>query len=117
MKTILRGGLRAPQAYWDMSPCLRRLTFNGCGPAGSGVLKWISKAVPDNLLGVDITEACFIHDFCYLNKLGKAEADNLFWENMDALIDQRGGWLSGLRHVMSFHYYLAVKNLGQRAYD
>jgi hypothetical protein len=76
--------LFAPSEYWTLSQVQRKAICNGCG-AG----KLLGLVVPDNILGVNITEACDIHDFMYATgkTIGdKYLADRVFLNNMVRLI-------------------------------
>lgn len=116
-KLVASGVLTAPAGYWDLPEHYILTNFNGCGPMGGGLMTAISYIIPDNLFGLDISDCCRIHDFCYDLKMEKNAADNLFLDNMSAKIDQAGGWLRGLRHVFAFHYFLAVKHGADFAFD
>lgn len=106
--------LGAPSAYWRMSELEKVCVCNGCGPGKLG-----SKFVPDRLhwIGVDFTEACNIHDFCYYTQMPKKEADNLFLDNMSVEADNAYWGCRWIAHRCAFIYYLAVKWGGQAAYD
>jgi hypothetical protein len=102
-------GLIAPLSYWALSECQKNDICNGCGPQGNFFNRLLSWGIPDNLFGLNIAEACNIHDFCWHIGLGKKLSDNLFMDNMSILINNVGGPLEGLRHILAFHYWLAVK--------
>lgn len=108
-KLVREGALTAPAGYWDLPEYYILTNYNGCGPMGGTLMIYVSYIIPDNLLGLDISDCCRIHDYCYDVKMEKKAADNLFLDNMSAKIDRAGGWLKGPRHVLAFHYYLAVK--------
>jgi hypothetical protein len=101
--------LIAPLDYWKLTEYQKKDLCNGCGPQGNFFNRLLSWGIPDNLFGLDIAEACNIHDFCWHIDLGKKISDNLFLDNMSNLIDNVGGPLKGIRHVLAFHYWLAVK--------
>lgn len=109
IKTV--NGLKAPTSYWHISEGLKQIICNGAGPKGWG---WL---VPDTIYGLSITEAANIHDYCYYTKVDKKDADNLFFENMHALIDRGNFFLKPLRQWRAFIYYLVVKHGGRRAYQ
>jgi hypothetical protein len=113
MRLIQRGPLVAPEHYWHLHPETKEKFCNGCGPQGGIGLRILSYCIPDSFFTLDISEACNIHDYCYIIGMDKKEADNLFLDNMTRLIDKRGGCFRGVRHVLAFHYWLAVKNLGK----
>lgn len=102
-------GLIAPIEYWSLSECQKRRICNGCGPQGNFFNRLLSWGIPDNLFGVNIAEACNIHDFCWHFGLGKKLSDNLFFDNMSILIHNARGPLEGIRSILAFHYWLAVK--------
>lgn len=103
------GLLAAPAGYWLMTPCERSSMCNGCGPFGNVFFDFLSILIPDALLGLDIREACNIHDYCRGIGMDFKSGDNLFMDNMSALIDAAGGPLRSARHVLAFHYWLAVR--------
>lgn len=108
---VRRGLLRAPKDFWSLSREELYQRYNGCGPSGNWLLEVLTFIVPDNLLGCDISMACNIHDFCWEDyEVPRKEADNLFLENMSALVEEYGGFLQPVRDWMAFQYYLAVKN-------
>lgn len=109
MKLSKKGNLVAPDYFWHLTPKQKEDLCNGCGPQGNFFHQILSWGVPDNLIGLDISEACNIHDFCWSIDMARKSADNLFLDNMSSLIDAVGGPLLGVRHWMAFHYYLAVK--------
>jgi hypothetical protein len=109
------GCLVAPRDYWLLTPKQKKDMCNGCGPKGGFWHRLLSAGIPDNLCGLSIKEACNIHDFCWaLHEMPKKQVDNLFMDNMSALIDEEGGALAGLRHWMAFHYWLAVRSFKRK---
>lgn len=104
------GCLVAPAGYWMLPACAKVAMCNGCGPAGGFIMSALTLLIPDSLLGLSILEACNIHDYCCAKgEITRKQADNLFFDNMSALIDDTGGPLRPARHVMAFHYFLAVR--------
>lgn len=110
--------LFAPASYWRALPGVREQLTNGCGPDG-----WKIDLVPDSILGVDISEACNIHDWMYT--LGctienKDEADRVLLNNMLRLINEDTGILSGMlrpwRRMLAWGYYEAVHKYGGPAF-
>lgn len=101
-----------PDSYRDAPLAARLARCNGCGTKGLG--GWL---VPDTLWGLDISEACNIHDWMYAEGNDKAHADLIFLYNMLVLVAQRGGWLAPLRRHRAVKYYLAVADLGGLAFD
>lgn len=115
-----RGGLLAPVCYWNACPELIEEVCNGCGPWGIGAVAGMKA------FGVDLNEACGIHDFMY--HFGKTAedkklADETFLENMYALIDIAGQnapfgtkWITRARKRWAFRYYNAVVKFGGIAF-
>ena len=108
--------LYAPETYKKLTQTEAAAITNGCGTGG-----WKIDLVPDTLLGLDITEACNIHDYMY--HIGetiedKNEADRVFMNNMLRLIDAetKHGWLRRFRRRRAIIYYFAVKNFGGPAF-
>ena len=60
--------LYAPVSYWEAAPSEKRKICNGCGTK-EGL------NVPDTMWGLDISEACKIHDWMYQH--GKTLADKI----------------------------------------
>ena len=107
--------LYAPQGFWNLSRCARMQLCNGCGPKGLGLL------CPDTIYGLDISEACNIHDYMYAKGLrhsSKREADRVFLYNMLRIIRARthSRILFWLRKRRARTFYLAVKNFGGPAF-
>ncbi len=107
--------LFAPHTYWVASNAERESRCNGCGTKGLGGL-----LVPDTLYGLDITEACNIHDWMYFegkNIADKESADRTFLNNMLRIIDA-GSFapLRWLRRVRAMSYYSAVRDFGGPAF-
>lgn len=110
--------LFAPVSYWQALQSVRDQLTNGCGTGG-----WKSDLVPDSILGVDISEACNIHDWMYVmgsTIAAKDEADRTFLNNMLRLINEDAGALSGilrpLRRAIAWGYYEAVHKFGGPAF-
>jgi len=109
--------LFAPEDYWKASRELKEKIVNGCGSARAKF-----DFVPDNILGLDISEACNIHDWMYHFAPAKIEykekADRVFLNNMIRLIDAKTKWkwLRKLRRCIAKKYYLAVKYYGAPAF-
>ncbi len=89
-----------------------------CG-VGRGILE---KLVPDTIWGLDIREACKIHDHMYTVAHAriecKEEADRVFFNNMVRIVEfnTTGKLLTRLRVSRANKYYLAVKNFGGPAF-
>lgn len=108
--------LYAPELYLTLPAAERKKLVNGCGPGG-----WKIDLVPDTIWGLDISEACNIHDFMYLigtDLAAKEEADRVFLNNTLRLIDSRDSmrWLKKLRRQRAREYYEAVHLFGGPAY-
>jgi len=101
-----------PESYKLASRAERKKYCNGCGPKG---YDWF---VPDNLLGLNITECCNIHDWMYT--VGKTQkdkdwADYIFLINMRIAINNvRAKWktLRKCRLELALFYYTMVKKYG-----
>lgn len=89
---------------------------NGCG---SG---WKEPLVPDSLGGIDISEACAIHDYDY--DIGGNEYDfstankNLLF-NMLTIIHRDDTWLTNADIAVKWasKYYLAVVEYGKEYFN
>lgn len=105
--------LYAPLSYWDAPNAIKDRICNGCG-AKDGL------DVPDTMYGLDITEACKIHDWMY--QQGETLADKIFADamfrlNLSMIIDKySSGIMAYLRHGRASHYYFAVVEFGNSAY-
>ena len=66
---IIRPKIYAPITYWELSPEEKKEICNGCG-AKDGL------KVPDTFWGLNMEEACNIHDYMY--STGKTHYDKLF---------------------------------------
>lgn len=99
--------LVAPSEFWKMTNDDRKEIVNGCGIGGV-----TRNLIPDHLMGVDIREACAIHDYEYhfaKNDEDYSKADKAFHGNMLHLISQAG--LGGLRKWLAqstAYLYFAV---------
>jgi hypothetical protein len=106
--------LSAPKTYTELSPKEKKEICNGCGAKG-GI------PVPNTFYGLDISEACNIHDFRYYVGTtwdDKVFADMEFGKNLDAIIDEKTwfNWLKKLRKIRAREYVLVVKLWGDNAY-
>ena len=107
----------SPQSYKKASKAKRNQVCNGCGPKG---YDWF---VPDNLLGIDITECCNIHDWMYKygqNTKDKDWADTVFYINMHiAVAVPKNTWhtLRNCRCKLVRFYYEMVKKYGCDAFS
>ena len=78
-------GLLAPRGYPDLSEKEKNMLLNKCG--GDTIT---AALVPNTIIGTDISEACNIHDWMYINgktKKEKALADFIFDQNIKTLIN------------------------------
>jgi hypothetical protein len=102
--------LIAPESYLLASPAERAAVVNGCGPAG-----WRFDLVPDSLAGLDVSEACKIHDWMYRlggDEAARKEADVILYLNLARLVLMAGGSLTGIRMAGAAAFYLAVRKGG-----
>ena len=101
--------LIAPKSYWLNTTPNTPSYINGCG--GQGLT---SSIVPDSLLGLNINEACNIHDHMYEQGIDKIGSDNTFLENMITLVNQdsSSNILKNVRKAKAYLYFLGVKIFG-----
>jgi hypothetical protein len=106
--------LYAPEAYWLLTPAAITEICNGCGSAQSKF-----DFVPDSIYGLNINEACNIHDAMYQwgsTLADKEEADRVLLNNMLRLIEAGSSWLKMLRRRRALEYYEAVTAFGGPAF-
>ena len=108
--------LYAPEEYWKLSSGMKKLICNGCG-AGSAMFDF----VPDSIYGLDISEACNIHDYMYhIGKTieDKLEADRVFLNNIIRIIDANTSWkwFRRRRKKIAYLYFDAVSKWGGPAF-
>ena len=109
--------LKIPSGYNKLTLAQRKKICNGCGTSG-----WKGKLVPETMWGLNVSEACQIHDFMY--HVGKTigdknTADKVFLFNLNRIIDTTSGmnsWLNPLRRIRANTYYEAVKKFGKDAF-
>lgn len=105
--------LNAPQDYVTAEPELRRRVCSGCGPRGG-----LNGLVPETIYGLNISEACNIHDWMYAfaepTVHAKNKADRVFLNNILRIINgkTKGRLLLFLRRKRALKYYYAVKYFG-----
>jgi hypothetical protein len=106
--------MKAPESYKNANTEIKAQICNGCGPSG-----WKAGIIPDTVWGLCISEACNIHDWMYF--VGRTEADRLqadvlFLENLNALIEEKTKWgiMKFLRKMRAKTYYTAVRKFGQK---
>ena len=113
---IIRPKIYAPITYWELSPEEKKEICNGCG-AKNGL------KVPDTFWGLNIEEACNIHDYMY--NIGKTHYDKLFADamfrlNLTVIIDAKETFkdklISVLRHYRAGTYYIAVAKYGNYSF-
>ena len=103
--------LQAHNSYWDAPDSVKRKYCNGCGPKGAYFL------IPDTLWGLNVTEPCNIHDWCYRTRKtehDRHDADMMFLDNMLVLIDENttSRLLKRLRRRRARTYYKVVHRFG-----
>lgn len=108
--------LYAPQSYIQATTEERKRVVNGCGAGG-----WLRALVPDTMYGLDVSEACNIHDWMYATGLtieDKAAADRVFLNNLLRIIDANTSWwlLRRLRYRRARTYFEAVQHFGGPAF-
>jgi hypothetical protein len=108
--------LVAPKAYISAKQEERDAAGTGCGPSSAKI-----DLVPDTLYGLNVAQACKIHDWEY--QYGKSiedkeKADSRFLDNMLRLIDKytSNQLLKTLRRRRAHTYYEAVKRFGGPAF-
>lgn len=113
---IIRPKIYAPITYWELSPEEKKEICNGCG-AKDGL------KVPDTFWGLNMEEACNIHDYMY--SIGKTHYDKLFADamfrlNLTVIIDAKETFkdklFSILRHYRAGTYYIAVAKYGNSSF-
>lgn len=100
--------LIAPIEYWLAKPDQLADTVNGCGSKTSA-------HVPDILLGLDITEACNIHDWMYTyNNNNRTKSDEIFLQNLLKLnkFSKSNKLIKLFRKPLLGLYYLGVRTFG-----
>lgn len=109
--------LWCPESYKQATAEERDRKCNGCGTKGLGGI-----LVPNSLYGLDVTEACDIHDWMYAEGKSEADkntADRVFRNNMLRIISARPrgrGIVFFLRRRRAVKYYKAVKHFGGPAF-
>lgn len=100
--------LKAPENYYNLSEDEKQEITNKCGPNG-----FLSKIIPNSLLGVDISESCNIHDYMFHHSKDKNDqkiADKVFLKNLNSQIRNKSkGFTSTFRRGMAYLYYYAVR--------
>lgn len=124
MSALAMAELYAPKEYWEIPERIRNLRPTACG-AGKGIGDAI---IPDKIWGLDITEACRIHDFMYSQgrtEEDRLEADRVLLNNILRLIeaDLKASsipfWraaVASARRYRAMTYYNAVRDFGGPAF-
>ena len=104
--------LLAPLEYWYLTEEEIKSVTNGCGSKKT-------EFIPDSILGLDLSEACRIHDWMYYD-LGtsKKEADEVFLINQKKLnkLDKASWLVKLLRGGVIYAYYIGVTLFGGNRY-
>jgi hypothetical protein len=107
--------LDCPPGYLDLSEIEKFTICNGCGRAGAKF-----DFIPQTVWGLDITEACYVHDYAYFlgeSWADKERADRQFFNNMLVIIENKSNFLlRALRRRRALKYYEAVCELGGAAF-
>ena len=103
-------GLLAPLDYVLASREEKEKIVNQCGPDG-----FLNRIVPNYLFGLDVSEACNIHDWEFAwarNSKEFKEADWTFKRNLEHLIKAKtqDSFLRFIRLALAKVYYLAVRS-------
>lgn len=88
---------------------------NGCG-SSKATFDYIS----DSIAGLDISPACYIHDFDYDeggNEKKRKKDDKKFLKNINKLISKASWWLSAIRKALGLVYYTGVWWKGKDSYN
>lgn len=105
----------APASYRRASSEAKKEVCNGCGAKGVN-----GKIVPDTIWGLNITEACNIHDWMYMEgktQKDKKRADDVFLENVLSIIEEKSHpWLKWIRRYRAMTYYNFVVSWGETAF-
>lgn len=110
-----RDWLDSLPGYMELSDIDRFKICNGCGSANAKF-----DFVPDTIYGLNISEACYRHDYAY--HVGKTEADKKaadeqFLRNMLTIINTKSGaLLKWPRRWRAMSYYSAVCDKGHKAF-
>lgn len=107
--------LYTPIGYDSLTINEKKRICNGCGSLWGGIL------IPDTIYGLNISEACNIHDYMYKEGTSKAYkkiADDWFKKNLYRIIDYYSAnkFMRWLRKRRANKYYWAVTRFGNRAY-
>lgn len=105
--------LESPLSYKTAPQSVKDKCCNACGAQG-----WKVDIVPDNILGVDISEACNIHDWMYREAVDtRKECDRIFRRNMTRLvISEKSDFKRYWRRVLVWWYWRGVRRFGGPSY-
>jgi hypothetical protein len=114
---LVSHGLEYDAGYLIMSDEDIERICNGCGP-----IKETNYFIPQSFVGLDISEACHIHDYDYVMKpYGRKTWDQRFLRNMDAIIEydahKTNGFTTWLRRRKARAYYYCVRIAGGMVFD
>lgn len=88
----------------------------GCGPDGS-----LFDLVPDNFIGVDISIACKVHDYCYEiggSEADRVKADKMFHTNLIRCVMNDSSLITRTTNLwLAKKYYQAVKEFGHKYFN
>lgn len=96
-----------PDGYADLTPEDKARICNGCGAGG-----WKMDIVPDNVLGIDITEPCNIHDYEYYLGIDRVRADCRLLANIMVACETHHPHLAPAVLPIANTYFAAVRLLG-----
>lgn len=108
--------LNIPNKLWKTPDVMLSDICNGCGAAGK------FDFVPDTMWGLNVSPACFVHDFRYdqgRTEKDKKKADEDFLINTILIIDNDPkAWriTKALRRIRAVNYYTAVCEKGHDAF-
>lgn len=98
--------LETSEDFDALDPDTRQFMMDECGP-GRG--HWISKLVPETILGVNVTSVCGVHDVDYTIRTENPWAVNArFRRNLIHVIDAHGGPLRIPRKAIAWVWWAGV---------
>jgi len=108
----MKVSLYAPKEYWEGDHKGR--DCRGCGPGGIG--DWL---VPDTIWGLNVRDACHIHDYMYdvgETELDKRISDRVFLNNLVRIVEAKGGLFKTFRLIRCVIMYYSVAVFGGPAF-
>lgn len=115
IKSVKDGFLSAPDSFLAADYADLFAATSGCGTARAKY-----DFVPDNLWGLYIGQACYIHDWRYREgktNLDREIADREFRDNMLKIVEREShGFLKPLRRRRAFTLYKRVVKRGEPAF-